>query len=180
MLLDPFEEQFDLPAAFVERADGRGRQPELVGEEHQLLSRFGVPEADAPQVFGVMLGSVVAVQRDGLIANDAGRAVCGGGIDPMSIHVRFGAGDEEGSGQVQHMEPGEIDIAPIHDVYCARLREQQVERVNVMQFATDTWMKLGMLPRKSNSVCILTAALVVRKWAHGKTARQRSMVVESS
>ena len=29
MLLDPFEEQFDLPAALVERADGRGRQPEL-------------------------------------------------------------------------------------------------------------------------------------------------------
>jgi hypothetical protein len=31
------------------------------------------------------------------------------------------------------MEPGEIDIAPIHDVDCARLREQQVERVNVVQ-----------------------------------------------
>ena len=60
-----------------------------------------------------------------MIANDADRAVCGGGIDPMSIHVRFGAGDEEGSGQVQHMEPGEIDIAPIHDVDRARLREQQ-------------------------------------------------------
>jgi Periplasmic binding protein len=29
-------------------------------------------------------------------------------------------------------------------------------------------------------LCILTAALVVRKCAHGKTARQRSMVVESS
>jgi hypothetical protein len=43
----------------------------------------------------------------------------------MSIHVRFGTGDEEGSGQVQHMEPGEIDIAPIHDVDRARLREQQ-------------------------------------------------------
>ena len=54
----------------------------------------------------------------------------------MSIHVRFGAGDEEGSGQVQHMEPGEIDIAPIHDVDRARLREQQVERVNVVQLAT--------------------------------------------
>jgi hypothetical protein len=45
MLLDPFEEQFDLPAAFVERADGRGRQPELVGEEHQRSARFGVPQA---------------------------------------------------------------------------------------------------------------------------------------
>src|SRR6202035_1994201 len=86
VLLDPFEEQFDLPAAFVERGDGGRRQPELIGEEYQLLSRFGVPEADAPQVFGVMLGGVVAVQRDGLIANDAGRAVCGGGIDPISIH----------------------------------------------------------------------------------------------
>ena len=51
MLLDPFEEQFDLPAALVERADRRGRQPELIGEEHQRFSRFGVPEADAPQVF---------------------------------------------------------------------------------------------------------------------------------
>src|SRR5271166_6827945 len=83
MLLDPFEEQFDLPAAFVECADGGSRQPELIGEEYQLLSRFGVPEADAPQVFGVMLAGVVTVQRDGLIANDAGGGVCGGGIDPM-------------------------------------------------------------------------------------------------
>ena len=53
----------------------------------------------------------------------------------MGIHVRFGAGDEEGSGQVQHMESGEIDIAAIHDVYRARLWEQQVERVNVVQLA---------------------------------------------
>src|SRR5271168_912057 len=30
-------------------------------------------------------------------------------------------------------------------------------------FPSETWMKLGMLPRKSNSVCILTAALFVRK-----------------
>jgi hypothetical protein len=29
MLLDPFEEQFDLPATFVERADGRRWQAEL-------------------------------------------------------------------------------------------------------------------------------------------------------
>ena len=34
MLLDPFEEQFDLPATFVERADGRRWQSELVGEEN--------------------------------------------------------------------------------------------------------------------------------------------------
>ena len=36
-----------------------------------------------------------------------------------------------------------------------------------------------MLPRRSSSVCIFTAALVVRKCAHGKTDRHRAMVVES-
>ena len=36
------------------------------------------------------------------------------------------------------------------------------------------WIKLGMLPRRSSSVC--TAALVVRKCAHGKTDRHRAIV----
>ena len=35
------------------------------------------------------------------VEGSGGRAVCGGGIDPMSIHVRFGAGDEESSGEMQ-------------------------------------------------------------------------------
>lgn len=89
-----------------------------------------VPQADAPQVFGVVLAGVVTVHGDGLIADYAARTVCRGRIDPMSIHVRFGAGDKEGSGQMQHIKPGEIDIAAIHDVDRACLREQQVERVN--------------------------------------------------
>src|SRR5258708_32939635 len=42
---------------------------------------------------------------------------------------------KNGSGEMQHMEAGEIDIAPIHDVDCAGLREQHVERVNVVQLA---------------------------------------------
>lgn len=41
-------------------------------------------------------------------------------------------------------------------------------------------MKVGMLPRRSSSVCILTAALVVRNGAQGNTDRHRSIVVESS
>src|SRR5271155_2487613 len=84
MLLDPFEEQFDLPATFVESADGRRWQAELVGEEHQRSSRFGVPQADAPQVFRIMLAGIVTIQCDGLIADDTGRPVCRGRIDPMA------------------------------------------------------------------------------------------------
>src|ERR1019366_543178 len=41
------------------------------------------------------------------------------------------------------------------------------------------WIKLGILPRKSSSVCIFTAALVVRNGAHGKSDSDKSIVVES-
>jgi hypothetical protein len=38
MLLDPFEEQLDLPATLVESADGSGGQGELVGEKDEFLA----------------------------------------------------------------------------------------------------------------------------------------------
>ena len=90
MLLDPLEEEFHLPAAFVERADGGGRKREVVGDEDQRLAGLGVLEADAPQKFGVILTGVEAVQGDGLVANDAGRAIRRRRIDAMSIDVRLG------------------------------------------------------------------------------------------
>ena len=40
-------------------------------------------------------------------------------------------------------------------------------------------MKVGIAPRRSSSVCSLTAALVERNGAHGNIDRHRSMVVES-
>jgi hypothetical protein len=45
---------------------------------------------------------------------------------------------------------------------------------------SEIWINVGIDPLKSCSVCSLTAALVERKWAHGKTDRQRSMVVALS
>ena len=81
---------------------------------------------------------------------------------------------------MQHVQTGEIHVAPIHDVDGARFGKQHIERMHIVQFAVDMWMKLGMLPRRSRSVCIFTTALVDRKCAHGNTDRHRSMVVESS
>ena len=42
------------------------------------------------------------------------------------------------------------------------------------------WIKVGMLPCRSSSVCILTAALCLRNLAHGNSDRHRSIVVESN
>ena len=40
-------------------------------------------------------------------------------------------------------------------------------------------MNVGILPCRSSSVCIFTAAFCLRNLAHGNSDRQRSIVVES-
>jgi hypothetical protein len=52
MLLDPFEEQLDLPAALVGG---------LVGQKHQRLSGFWILEADAAQMIRIVLAGGVAI-----------------------------------------------------------------------------------------------------------------------
>jgi hypothetical protein len=47
MLLDPFEKQFDLPAAAIQLRDSQCRQGEMVGEEHQAFAGGRIFEANA-------------------------------------------------------------------------------------------------------------------------------------
>src|SRR6266478_10215437 len=108
-------------------------KPKWLVRKMSVLRDSGSWKRIRAQMLGIALAGVVAIERDGLIADDAGRAVGRGRIDPMGIHVRFGAGDEERSGQMQPMKSAEINIATIHDVDGACLREQQIERVNVVE-----------------------------------------------
>ena len=87
------------------------------------------------QVFGVVLAGVVTIERSGLVADDAGRAIRFGRIDAMGLHIRLGPGHEEGSDTMHRMKADEIDIAAIHDVDGTGFGEQQVERMDVGHFA---------------------------------------------
>jgi len=78
MLLDPLEEQFDLPARLVQGADSHRGWAEDIGQEHQYLARFGIFEADAPQVQRVALLAVESGQRHSLVADDAVLAIAQG------------------------------------------------------------------------------------------------------
>ena len=80
---------------------------------------------------------------------------------------------------MQRMKAGEVDIAAIHDVDGAGFGKKQIERMGVGQLAVRHVNKARNVAAQSSRVCIFTAALDVRKWAHGKTDRHRSMVVES-
>ena len=49
VLLDPLEEQLDLPAILVQGGNGQRWQTGVVGQEHQRLARLEVFEVDATQ-----------------------------------------------------------------------------------------------------------------------------------
>ena len=49
VLLDPLEEQFHLPALFVDLRDGQCRKHEIVAQECQLFVGFGIVVADSAQ-----------------------------------------------------------------------------------------------------------------------------------
>jgi hypothetical protein len=58
VLLDPPEEEFDLPPLLVEQGDALRGKREIVGQENQFLLVLDVEESDATEFVGVMLGRV--------------------------------------------------------------------------------------------------------------------------
>src|SRR5215472_16839160 len=135
MLLDPFEEQFNLPARLVERADGGCRQGKLIAQEHQSFGAFGIAQADASQMIGIKPLAVVAVESDRLVADDPGGAIARCRVDATSVEVRLGTGHKKGAGLMQDVEPREIEIPTVHDVDGTGFRDEQVENIDVVQLS---------------------------------------------
>jgi len=105
VLLEPIEEQLDLPALLVDRRH-RGRVPvELVGEQDQVLAGRRLDEADAPQRLGKP-GALGPGQPGELVLADARRLVDGVAPDHAEVQVLLGPRDEGAAGLAQAAEPG--------------------------------------------------------------------------
>ena len=63
VLFDPLEEQFDLPATLVERADRERWQRGVVGQEDQRFARLRVLEWNAPQMLRIGLGLLMPTEN---------------------------------------------------------------------------------------------------------------------
>ena len=135
VLLDPFEEQLDLPAAFVPSGNGQGRQGRVVGQEDQSLLSFGIFEADTAQVFGVVLGDIVSAQCNGLIADDAACPVHFGRVNAPGVHVAFGVGYNQGTGLMHLKQASKVDVATVHHVELTRLQDQDVQHIDLVHLA---------------------------------------------
>ena len=97
MLLDPLEEQLDLPSLSIQQRDHFGFQGEIVGQKREPLARFLVPNDDAAQSGGIVLARVEHCQHARLIAKDIGSAsIHWMGISTLELGIALGARNEKG------------------------------------------------------------------------------------
>jgi len=98
VLLYPLEEQLDLPSPLVNCCDGRGGQPEVVGQEDVILVRLRVVEHHAPQFPRIRLLYVLKLQLHCVVGHDAQFFVLGEVLsDNLEPCVLLEPCDEEGA-----------------------------------------------------------------------------------
>lgn len=135
MLFEPFEEQFNLPAAAIQLGEGQSRDGEVVGQKDQHLAGLGIAVADAADWGGIIGLGLQSSGHHGLVKAQAGGFVHGPGVTAGTAEVFLGASDKESAGLMDPMESGEIEIATVHDVEGARLPDQLVEDIHVVNTA---------------------------------------------
>jgi len=132
VLLDPFEKEFDLPAVFVEGCDGGGRQNGVVGQEEQRFFGVGVHKPNTPNVFGIVLDGIEALERNALIGDHPRASIRWGRVDASGPQVVLGARNVKGTGLMKAIKPLEIHVATVHHVEGSGLEDEHVEHLGVV------------------------------------------------
>lgn len=132
VLLDPFEEQFDLPPAFVNGCDGYRGQFEVVRKKDQPLTALCIDIADTPERFGIIALPLPCAQPNGLVASKPGGFINSSGLLDAELGVAFCADDKGCLCLLNPIETCEVEIAPVDHVDTTRLEDNLVEEMNVM------------------------------------------------
>jgi hypothetical protein len=143
VLLDPLEEQFDLPALAIQVCNQLGFEREVVGQESDALARIVFGHHPA-QRGGVILAGIENRQDAGLIAHDVGVGfVHRVGVAALELGVRFGSGDKEGIGLVNHKQPPEIEVTPVQQLIGTGLDGQLIQSVDLVGLVVGDVNKRG-------------------------------------
>lgn len=132
VLFDPFEEQFDLPAAFVNGWDSLCWQIEVIRQEDQALSRLGIKEADTSELFWIVSLTFVSAQPNGLIAAQAAGLVDWTRLAQAEPHIAFCSYDKVGVRAVDSKEPSKVEVSAVEDIDASSFKENPIHEVNVM------------------------------------------------
>ena len=135
VLLDPLEEQLDLPALSVQVRYQLRLECEVDGQKSDAFATV-VPDDHVSQCGGIVLAGVKNGQYACLIAHDVRvSAIHGVGMAPLEPGIGLGSGDKEGSGLMNHKQSLEIQVPTIEQVIRTRLYDQVVQGVDFVGLA---------------------------------------------
>ena len=132
ILFDPLEEEFDLPAALVDRGNGKGGEIEMVCKEDQGFPGFRIDKTDTAQPTGIVPFSFFGFKANGLVAPQAGHFIDRPRFENIETRVLFGANNEIRAGRLDSEQSGEIEIATIKNVDASRVVINLIHEVNVV------------------------------------------------
>ena len=132
VLFDPFEEQFDLPTAFVNGCNGSGGQFKVIGEKDQPLAGLRIDIADTPKLFWIITFALPSAQADRLVASKPGGFIDSSGLEHTELGVAFCADNKECLCLFNAIQTGEVEIAPIKNVDVPRIEDNLIEKVNIV------------------------------------------------
>ena len=95
VLFDPLEEEFHLPAAFVQLGNGQRVEHKIVCQEYESFGRFDIEIADPAKGIGIFLGDLLAMEKNCLIAPESSGFVDEAVVATSRIEIPLGTDDKE-------------------------------------------------------------------------------------
>jgi hypothetical protein len=134
ILLNPAEKQFNAPPEFMEFGDRQRRLKKVVGQKRKIAIILSIVKTDSPQRLGIIHFRFRTGQDDGLVGSQVHGFIEGSRLDPSRLKIRLGPDDEKHAVLLKGVEPGEVQIATIHDVKSSGFEGQLVEDPDIVRF----------------------------------------------
>lgn len=135
VLLDPFEEQLDLPSLSIECGNHLGAERKVVGQKGQAFAIlvFGNNSANHLRI---VFGGLVNSEHASLIANDLSiRTIDWLGVSPLKLCVGLGSRDKERLRLMNGIKPFVVEVAAIQQIERPWLDDKIVQHVDLVGLA---------------------------------------------
>ena len=167
VLLDPLEEQLDLPALTVKRGNHLWLECEVVGQESDALASL-VAHDHSAQRRRIVFAGIKQCEHARLIAQHGGvDAIDGMGVAPLELGVALGADHKEGLCLMNGEQPGEVQVATIEQIERPGLQDQFVQHIDLVGLAIGDANEAGDRAAQVQQGVQLDGPLVERNGAHG-------------
>ena len=135
VLLDPLEEELDLPAGLVGLRDNKRIDRKVVCNEYKQLPAFDIPETDSSKIASVVSFGFCSIETNRLVGSQACGLVDASRFSDVVAHVLLGSGHEEGRGHVNLEESLEVHVSAIHDIEGSSFEHDFIENADVVDLS---------------------------------------------